>query len=92
MKYHGETRKNAGRHCTHDINNYAHQVLRNEISGPVYSVRHTNVIVPTDHTLYHYDFLHLSDKGNVFFRKNLSDALIYFNNHQEMFRYPPVDH
>ena len=91
MKHYGETSKNAGRNCTRDINHYAQKVLRKDISGRVHSVRHTNVISSTDHTVDHHDFLHLSDKGNALFSKNMSDALTYFNDNPEMFRYPPIE-
>ena len=61
-------------------------LMRTLAHGVIYQMdnahfaRNRAVFPPRDFELYRYDGLHLSNAGNLVFRMNLAEALVYFMN------------
>ena len=87
LYYYGEITPGAGKRTSRNINAEAHRVLSQ--LGNTGVISHATVLHPAKFRLFRHDGLHLSDEGNIVFRKNLSDALVYFNQNSYATAFPP---
>ncbi len=90
--YKREQRPGAGKRCTRNLNKYARKLCKDMEGAHV--VKHSHLIQSQDPQpdIYYRDGIHLGDFGNLMFRQNLSNALVFFNAHPEAFHFPPRDY
>ena len=85
--FHGEINAGAGRRIINFINAQAHGVIFQ--MNNAHFVRHRSVFPPHHFALYRYDGLHLTNAGNLVFRMNLAEALVYFRANTGSKAFPP---
>ncbi len=88
-QYRNEYKPGAGKRSTRDLNKFARKVC-NGIDG-ARVIKHSHIINPLDPQpgIYYEDGIHLGDVGKLFFRQNLSNALVFFDAHPDAFHFPP---
>ena len=72
-------KQSAGKRCVASIKRHAHKVCTS--LPDMHYIRHSLVFDHNDHSLYVYDFVHLSPKGKQILLNNWANALEYFNNY-----------
>ena len=79
--------KGAGKRCTINLNEYAHK-LCTKIPNMRY-ITHRNFSY-SDHTLFYWDSVHLSNKGHERLLDNWSKGLVFLNSNPNVLGYCPV--
>ena len=77
--YYQAQNQSAGKKCVSNVNRHAHSICTKFPN--MHYIRHSLVFNEKDHSLFVYDFVHLSPKGNQILLDNWANALVYFDSY-----------
>ncbi len=87
--YKNEDEPGTGKTNTININNHAHQIIRDDVENAHY-IKHSNVFNPKHTEMFNRkDGIHLSAYGNRCLRHTLTNAIRFFDANPSRYCYPP---